>query len=62
DSPVHPLVQSTPHIAFTVESIEKEIDENRFNIISDLTSPSEGISVIMIEHNSAPVELLEFKK
>jgi len=62
DSPVHPLIQSTPHIAFTVESIDREIEENEFRIISDLTTPSEGVSVIMIEHNSAPVELLEFSR
>ncbi|MFO8062147.1 MAG: GNAT family N-acetyltransferase, partial [bacterium] len=44
DSPVHSLIKSTPHIAFTVESIEKEIEENQFRIISDLTTPSEGVS------------------
>jgi hypothetical protein len=56
------LIQAVPHIAFEVANIENELSAHDFKIISETNSPSEGIRVVMIEHNGAPVELIEFGK
>jgi len=32
------------------------------NVITVPNSPSDGIRVAMIEHNGAPIELIEFRK
>ncbi|WP_196888843.1 hypothetical protein [Aureivirga sp. CE67] len=60
DSPIHPLIQKIPHLAFLVENIEDELKKRNFKILSPESSPSGGIKVVMIEHNGAPIELLEF--
>lgn len=51
------LVQTVPHVAFEVDDLEKEL-EGKETIIEP-NSPSEGIRVAFIEHNGAPVEILE---
>lgn len=61
DSPIHPLVQTVPHIAFEVENLDDELARHRFNVITAPNPPSEGIRVAMIEHNGAPIELIEFR-
>ncbi|MBB4034209.1 hypothetical protein GGR21_000094 [Dysgonomonas hofstadii] len=61
DSPIHPLVKSVPHIAFEVEDLDYELSRHEFKIITALNPPSEGVRVAMIEHNGAPIELIEFK-
>lgn len=60
DSPMHPLVMKYPHVAFEVENIEKEIVERNLSVLTPVNSPAEGITVAMIEHNGAPVELIQF--
>jgi hypothetical protein len=60
DSPVHKLVQKLPHIAFVVDDLEDAI-KNR-ELLSGPDSPSSGVSVVMIEHNGAPVELMAFER
>ena len=60
DSPMHNLIQEVPHIAFEVDNIEAELNKHKFKIISPQNTPSEGVKVAMIEHNGAPVELIEF--
>lgn len=60
DSPVHPLIQSVPHLAFEVTDLDYELANRKLNVISYPTNPSEGVRVAMIEHNSAPIELIEF--
>ncbi len=61
DSPIHPLVQNIPHIAFEVENLDDELTGHQFNVIPPPNPPSEGVRVAMIEHNGTPIELIEFK-
>lgn len=60
DSPVHPLIQEVPHLAFEVENIEKELQQHNFKMLAPPNSPADKIRVAMIEHEGAPVELIEF--
>jgi len=60
DRPIDPLIQKTPHLAFEVENLDIELQKHNFRIITEPNPPSEGIRVAMIEHNGAPVELIEF--
>lgn len=62
DSPMHELIQTVPHLAFEVEDIDYELRTKRFKVIAEPNSPSSGIRVAMIEHNGAPIELIEFNK
>lgn len=60
DSPMHPLVKSVPHIAFEVDDIEREIKDRGLKVLTPVNSPAQGIKVAMIEHNGAPIELIQF--
>jgi hypothetical protein len=60
DCPLSELVKTVPHIAFEVEDLDRELDENDFEIISAPGVLSGGVRVAMIKHNGAPVELIEF--
>ena len=60
DSAVLPLIRNVPHIAFEVTDLDAELKRGAFNVITWPNSPAEGIRVAMIEHNGAPVELIEF--
>jgi hypothetical protein len=60
-SPVHALIQNIPHIAFEVDDLDKALAMADFHIITKPNSPSEGVRVAMIEHDGAPVELIEFR-
>jgi hypothetical protein len=62
DSPVNKLIQSVPHLAFEVKDISNEISNHKLNVISEPESNFKGIKVAMIEHNGAPVELIEFER
>ncbi|NOX85810.1 MAG: hypothetical protein GXO86_07595 [Chlorobi bacterium] len=62
DSPIHELIQRIPHVAFEVENLDFELSNRNLNILTKPNSPSKGIKVAMIEHNGAPVELIEFEK
>jgi hypothetical protein len=62
DSPVNELIKKVPHIAFEVDDLDMELSSKNFKIITEPNSPGEGIRVAMIEHNGAPVELIEFNK
>ena len=59
-SPVQDLVKSVPHVAFEVDNIDEEITKHSLNVLTPPNNPAEGIRVAMIEHNGAPVELIEF--
>jgi hypothetical protein len=61
DSPISPLIKTVPHLAFEVDDLEKELRTHGLKIITEPNQPAEGISVAMIEHNGAPIELIEFK-
>ena len=60
DSPVSKLIQTVPHIAFEVDDLDLELTRHDLKIISKPESPGEGTRAAMIEHNGAPVELIEF--
>lgn len=62
DAPYDELVKTTPHLAFEVENIEEALKVSDFELLSEINSPSEGIRVIMIKHEGAPIELIEFEK
>jgi hypothetical protein len=62
DSPINKLIQTVPHIAFEVNDIDYELNTHDFKVISKPESNTEDIRVAMIEHNGAPIELIEFKK
>lgn len=61
DCPIHPLVQSVPHLAFVVDDLDHELATRGFTILSEATSPMAGLRVAMIEHDGAPIELMEFQ-
>jgi len=60
DSPVSKLIQTVPHIAFEVDDLDIELTRHDLKIISKPESPGEGTRAAMIEHNGAPIELIEF--
>ena len=62
DSLIDPLIQSVPHLAFEVADIDYELSAHHLKILTPPNHPGEGIRVAMIEHNGAPVELIEFAK
>ena len=62
DSPIHPLIQTVPHLAFEVADLDYELANRKVNVITAPNPPSEGVRVAMIEHNGAPIELIEFEK
>lgn len=59
DSPVPDLVKTIPHVAFEVDDLPNALEGQK--VIIPPNSPSAGITVAFIEHNGAPVELLEIK-
>jgi len=60
DCPVNQLAQTFPHIAFEVDDLDLELQKHNFKIITKPNAPGEGVRVAMLEHNGAPVELIEF--
>ncbi len=58
--PVHELIKTVPHLAFEVDDLEIALKQANFKIITPPNSPSKGVRVAMIEHNGAPIELIEF--
>ena len=60
DSPIDKLIQNIPHIAFLVEDLDYELITHDLKILTEPNSPATGIRVAMIEHNGAPIELIEF--
>ncbi len=60
DSPILPLIQKVPHIAFEVKNIDVELLKHNLKVITKSNNPSNGVKVAMIEHNGAPIELIEF--
>jgi hypothetical protein len=62
DSSIHKLIQTVPHLAFEVNDLDYELANRNFKIITESNPPSDGVRVAMIEHNGAPIELIEFDK
>jgi hypothetical protein len=61
-SPVSKLIQTVPHIAFEVNDIDYELATHSLKVLTKPNSHTERIRVAMIEHNRAPIELIEFEK
>jgi hypothetical protein len=59
DSPLHPLIQTVPHVAFKVNSIDEAIRGKR--VILEPYYPFDGFRVAMIvnEETQSPIELIE---
>jgi hypothetical protein len=62
DSPVSNLIQTVPHMAFEVDDIDHELSAHDLKVLTEPNSHTKGIRVAMIEHNGAPIELIEFHK
>jgi hypothetical protein len=62
NSPIDKLIQTVPHIAFEVSDLDYELTNRDFKVITKPNPPTDGIRVAMIEHNGAPIELIEFDK
>jgi hypothetical protein len=60
DSPIHPLIQSVPHVAFEVDDLQAALEGRE--ILTAPNSPADGITVAMILDSGAPVELIEFRR
>ena len=61
DSPIDELIQTVPHLDFEVQDLDFELANRGLNVIVEPNSPADGIRVAMIEHNGAPIELIEFR-
>jgi hypothetical protein len=61
-SPVNKLIQTVPHIAFEVTDLNYELSIHDLKVITEPNAPSDGVRVAMVEHNGAPIELIEFVK
>ncbi len=57
DCPLHSLIQSLPHVAFKVRSIDKAIAGR--TVLLDPYYPFDGFRVAMVEIDGAPVEFIE---
>jgi len=62
DSPVNELIQTIPHLAFVVNDLDYELAKRNLGLLAAPTSPTDGIRVAMVEHNGAPIELMEYEK
>ena len=62
DCPFPELIQTVPHIAFEVQNMESELANRDLNVIVPPNYSAQGIRVAMIEHNGAPIELIEFEE
>jgi hypothetical protein len=60
DSPLPELVKTVPHVAFEVDNLEAEIQDQEVLIAPN--NPSEGIAVAFIVENGAPIEFIQFEK
>lgn len=56
-SSLHPLIQTTPHVAFKVNNMDEAIKDKK--VILAPYFPFVGFRVAMIEVAGAPVELIE---
>jgi len=62
DSPMHELIKTVPHLAFEINDLDSELAKHNFKMLAEPNPPSDGVRVAMIEHNGAPIELMEFEK
>lgn len=60
DCPLPELVKTIPHVAFVVDDIQAAIAGKK--VLIEPNSPTDGVTVAFIEHNGAPIELLQFDR
>jgi hypothetical protein len=60
DCPLHPLIQTVPHVAFEVDDLDAALEGEE--VIYPPGSPSEGVRAAMIVVDGAPIELIWFRK
>ena len=60
DSPMPEMMRTIPHVAFLVDNIEEAIEGKE--ILVPTFSPGQGVRVVFIVHNGAPVEFMEVKE
>jgi hypothetical protein len=60
DSPMSRLIRTVPHLAFVVDDLDHELAHRGLTLITTPDSPTTGIRVAMVEHNGAPIELMEY--
>ncbi|MGD1043913.1 MAG: hypothetical protein ABR936_01160 [Bacteroidota bacterium] len=60
DCQISEFIKTVPHIAFEVDDLDAALVGHA--LLSEVSSPSEGVKVAMILDNGVPVELLEFRK
>jgi hypothetical protein len=60
DCQISELIRTVPHIAFEVDDLDAALIGR--TILSEVSSPSEGVRVAMIIDDGAPIELIEFQK
>ena len=56
-SPMPKQLQTTPHVAFMVDDLQKELEGQ--DVLLEPFSPMEGLTVAFIMHDGAPVELMQ---
>jgi hypothetical protein len=59
DCPFPELVKTVAHVAFSVDDLEEAIAGK--NVIIEPHSPNEGMKIVFIEDNGAPIEFLQFE-
>jgi hypothetical protein len=52
------LVQTVPHVAFRVDSLDAALEGKE--VLIEPNSPSPGVRVAFVVENGAPIEFLEF--
>ena len=53
------LIQTTPHIAYQVESLKEEMEGKK--VLLEPFSPREGLTIAFIEEEGAPIELMQLE-
>jgi hypothetical protein len=49
-------------LLYWIDDLDHELSIHDFKILTPPNSPSDFIRVAMVEHNGAPIELIEFVK
>lgn len=58
DSPMPEILQTLPHIAYTVDDIAAEMEGRK--VLMEPFDPMEGITVAFVIEEGAPIELMKF--
>lgn len=60
DCEISELIRTVPHVAFEVDDLDAALAS--LGVTAEISSPSAGVRVAMIEDDGAPVELIEFRR